>query len=202
MKREVWARYVLIAIGIYLCLFYGLFLLGKTSKTIPESNTFNSKVSYTYKQKITSKVATVDTVTPLVTGVCSDNSSKTIVVSKSKQHLWACENYKVMFDSPVTTAATANGNYTPTGSFAVYSKQASRYLNGSDSQGSWHDFVNYWMPFYGEYGFHDATWQTIPFGDLNSYTTQGSHGCVRLPLDAMGWLYNWSMVGTSVVIES
>ena len=26
------------------------------------------------------------------------------------------------------------------------------------------DYVEYWVPFNGDFGFHDASWQTMPFG--------------------------------------
>ena len=116
--------------------------------------------------------------------------------------MWACSAQDEVYDSAVTTGATSLGDATPTGTWQVYSKQTNRHLIGSDSRGSWDDFVNYWMPFYGDYGFHDASWQTFPFGDLQDYPTQGSHGCVHLSLSAMAWLYNWAEVGTTVTVQA
>jgi lipoprotein-anchoring transpeptidase ErfK/SrfK len=56
------------------------------------------------------------------------------------------------------------------------------------------------MPFDGPYGFHDAPWQTFPFGSPD-YATQGSHGCVHLPENEAAWVYNWAPVGTTVTIR-
>jgi lipoprotein-anchoring transpeptidase ErfK/SrfK len=58
--------------------------------------------------------------------------------------------------------------------------------------------VHYWIPFNGDFGFHDATWQTMPFGSPD-YRTQGSHGCVHLPMPTVQWLYNWAQAGSTVV---
>jgi lipoprotein-anchoring transpeptidase ErfK/SrfK len=132
----------------------------------------------------------------------SNTASQAVVVSISQQRLWACANHASVYDTAVTTGATAYSDGTPTGTWAIYSKQADTNLTGSDSRGSWNDHVAYWMPFYGAYGFHDASWQTFPFGSLTQYQTGGSHGCVHLPLPAMKWLYNWALVGTTVTIQS
>lgn len=137
---------------------------------------------------------------------CLSNSAggKLLLVSISKQYMWACNGTTLVSESAVTTGAsgiTNVDNSTPTGTWRIYSKSAGVYLNGSDINGSWHDYVSYWMPFYGGYGFHDASWQTIPYGS-SLYTTQGSHGCVHLPLQEMAWVYSWASVGTTVSIKA
>lgn len=134
--------------------------------------------------------------------MCADNSkTKAIIVSINQQHLWSCSRTEVVYQTAVTTGAVKLGDGTPTGTWRVYAKQPNRYLYGSDSRGSWNDYVNYWMPYDGDFGFHDATWQTLTFGSAE-YTSKGSHGCVRLPLTAMKWLYNWAPIGTTVTIEA
>ena len=55
-------------------------------------------------------------------------------------------------------------------------------------------------PYDDIYGFHDSAWQTIPYGSTK-YHTDGSHGCVHLPIAAMKWLYNWAAVGAAVTIR-
>jgi lipoprotein-anchoring transpeptidase ErfK/SrfK len=54
------------------------------------------------------------------------------------------------------------------------------------------------VPFNGDFGFHDATWQTMAFGS-SEYTTKGSHGCVHMPMPAIKWLYKWAKVNVTVV---
>ncbi|MFI5270503.1 MAG: L,D-transpeptidase family protein [Candidatus Saccharimonadales bacterium] len=129
--------------------------------------------------------------------VCSPNKlSQLILVNITQQHMWACQGSNLIYDSPVTTGAyLIADDATPTGTWHIYAKERNTHLIGP----TWDDFVNYWLPFYSAYGFHDATWQTFPFGG-DQYPTQGSHGCVHLPLAAMAWLYNWANIGTTVTI--
>ena len=98
----------------------------------------------------------------------------------------------------VTTGSVVDNNQTPLGSWRVQAKQRDRYLVGP----GYRDYVRYWVPFNGDFGFHDASWQTMPFGSPQ-FTTHGSHGCVHLPTPTMAWLYRWVTVGQTVVtVES
>ncbi len=58
--------------------------------------------------------------------------------------------------------------------------------------------VNYWMPFYGNYGIHDAYWRAEFGGEV--YLTNGSHGCVNTPPAAMAQVYANMESGTPVVL--
>lgn len=119
-----------------------------------------------------------------------------IVVDIGLQHLWTCDRTKVVISTAVTTGATARGDATPTGTWKIYGKQTDRYLSGP----GYNDYVHYWMPFYGNYGLHDATWQTMRFG-ASGYPTRGSHGCVHLPISVMARVYQWASIGTTVHVE-
>jgi len=127
---------------------------------------------------------------------------KHIYVSISEQSLWACTGPVLFTTSAVTTGASALTNVhdsTPVGTWHIYSKVQNTVLVGHDANGSWRDPVAYWMPFYGAYGFHDASWQTFPFGSP-LYTTQGSHGCVHVPVAVLGTLFAWAPIGTLVTV--
>lgn len=67
--------------------------------------------------------------------------------------------------------------------------------------------INYGM-LYSNYGYfvHDAWWRSwfgkysnLPHYDPISFNN-GSHGCVNLPLDDMAWLFNWTDIGTPVLV--
>lgn len=58
--------------------------------------------------------------------------------------------------------------------------------------------VSYWMPFYGNYGIHDANWRGKFGGDI--YLLNGSHGCVNTPPAAMKVVYENMESGTPVVL--
>lgn len=140
---------------------------------------------------------------------CAGNThAKEVVVSISKQHLWACAFSTAAYSSPVITGYTKNpADITPTGTYSVFTKERNVTLTGNDGVTSWSDPVSYWMPFlfnsYGAYGFHDATWRTPDeFGKVNINTPEASHGCVECPLATAKWLYGWVEIGTQVKIEA
>lgn len=156
-----------------------------------------------------SSVSTSTTSTPPPASACMGNTlSQFIIVSISERHLWACTGTSQLYDSPVVTGMeNLAADLTPTGTYHIYAKETNLYLKGSDSTGSWNDYVYYWMPFlsnqYGVYGFHDATWRAADaFGKISPYSTDASHGCVELPLATAKWLYNWAVIGTTLQINS
>jgi lipoprotein-anchoring transpeptidase ErfK/SrfK len=143
------------------------------------------------------------------TGECSSNTlPKLVLVSISDQHLWACQGSTELYDSPVITGIAAHPDtVTPTGTYDIYGKYTDTTLTGCDSTGCWKDPVSYWMPFlhnqYGSYGLHDATWRDPSlFGNVSPSSSNGSQGCVELPLATAAWLYNWVDIGTPVTIKS
>jgi hypothetical protein len=130
---------------------------------------------------------------------CRKNSSRQrVFVSIRHQHLWACAGHRTVLSTAVTTGMTErSGDATPRGRFAVQGIERNVRLT-TDGPKSYR--VHYWIPFrLGTWGFHDASWQTIPFGSQN-YVTRGSHGCVHMPLPAIRRLFHWIRYGTSVVI--
>jgi lipoprotein-anchoring transpeptidase ErfK/SrfK len=141
------------------------------------------------------------TPTPVPVNECAGNTHvQLVLVNISDQTAWMCSAQTTVYTTPVTTGATADGyDDTPTGTWHVESRQTNqtlRLLSGA----TYH--VNYWLPFQGNlYGFHDAAWQTMPFGSQD-YHTLGSHGCVHLPMAAMAWLFSWASVGTTVTVRA
>jgi lipoprotein-anchoring transpeptidase ErfK/SrfK len=117
-----------------------------------------------------------------------------VIVSITQQHEWACAHHTVVQSTPVTTGASRHGNGTPRGTFAVQG-----LIRDTTLDGSYH--VKYWIPFHlGVWGFHDASWQHIPFGSP-SYRNHGSHGCVHMQLSAIRWLFQWVSYGTPIRIR-
>ncbi len=158
---------------------------------------------------VTSKTTPTATVTTTQTSGCSGNTiSQVLITSISQRHLWACDGSTMVYQSAVVTGdMNVVADVTPVGTFHIYAKFTDQHLTGSDSRGSWDDFVNYWMPFlsnqYGVFGLHDATWRApTDFGNISPYSDDASHGCIELPLATAAWVYNWSSIGTTVVVES
>lgn len=129
---------------------------------------------------------------------CKGSKDRLAKVSITFQTLWFCEGGRAVQTSPVTTGNAREGEQTPTGSWHILLHETDRHLSGP----GYTEFVHFWLPFQGDFGFHDAPWQKMPFGDRQGYKTQGSHGCVHVPEAAMASLYRWAGDGTAVTIEA
>jgi hypothetical protein len=146
--------------------------------------------------------------TPVNNACIGNNDSKHIFVSVSQRKLFACQQTKQVYVSPVVTGISyLQADITPIGTYSIYAKYTDTVLSGSDTTGSWNDHVNYWLPFlqnhFGIYGLHDATWRSnSDFGNISPNSANASHGCVELPLTTAKWVYNWVDVGTQVTINS
>lgn len=117
-----------------------------------------------------------------------------IEVNLTAQHLWFYKNGECLVSTDLVSGMVGAGMNTPTGIYSIYAKATNTYLVGED----YRSYVNYWMPFTGGYGLHDATWRSSFGGSI--YLYDGSHGCVNLPLSAAKTLYNNSTVGTKVIL--
>jgi lipoprotein-anchoring transpeptidase ErfK/SrfK len=139
------------------------------------------------------KATTVRTITDST--ACQGNKLPALaLVSVHEQHVWLCERQRQVYSTAATTGAEALGLGTPLGTWQVVGKETNRYLTGP----GYRDYVHFWVPFWGPYGFHDSTWQKMAYGSAG-YRQRGSHGCVHLPMTAMRWFYTWARVGTTTV---
>ena len=59
--------------------------------------------------------------------------------------------------------------------------------------------VDYWMPYNGGEGLHDASWRYSFGGDIYEYS--GSHGCINCPNDTARTIYENAYVGTQVLVK-
>lgn len=156
----------------------------------------------------TKQASTAKTTKPKTVNHCQDTAEKTVIVSIAARHLWACSQGASVYDSAVVTGYTQlASNITPLGTYHIYDKSAAVHLKGHDERGSWDDPVQHWMPFlrnqYGAYGFHDADWRDpSAFGNISPDTLDASHGCVEVPDATSLFLYNWTAIGTTVMIET
>ncbi|MBQ8930632.1 MAG: L,D-transpeptidase [Oscillospiraceae bacterium] len=100
---------------------------------------------------------------------------------------------QVVMTSPCVTGNITNGTVTPTGTYSVAYKDTSAYLMGDA-------YVDYWMPFNGGIGFHDASWRYGNFAPTEAWGN-GSHGCVNMPHDAAQTLYQYLSAGDTVVVH-
>jgi lipoprotein-anchoring transpeptidase ErfK/SrfK/rubredoxin len=116
-----------------------------------------------------------------------------IDVDLSKQRVTIYNGDKEMNSFPCVTGCVNDGFGTPTGTFSILSKSRNRMLGGSS-------FVKYWMPFYQDYGLHDASWRKGNFRSDHAYY-YGSHGCVNMPEEGAQYIWNNCPRGTTVIVH-
>ncbi len=115
-------------------------------------------------------------------------------VCVSSQHMWLYSGGEVAMESDVVTGNPSVGHDTPTGAFRVRALRTDTTLNGEDYSVD----VAYFIVFADDVGFHDAVWQPYFGGDW--YCTNGSHGCVNMPLDAIEEMYGLVRMGMPVFV--
>lgn len=124
-------------------------------------------------------------------------TTKHILIDRSEQKLYAYEGDEVFMEMSVSTGLDLTP--TPRGTFTVYRKTPSRYMQGPlpGISDQYYDLpgVPWNLYFTNEGGaIHGAYWH-------NQFGSQWSHGCVNLPLDRAKELYEWAPVGTEVVVR-
>lgn len=113
----------------------------------------------------------------------------------STQTMWCYKNGNLVVQTPVVTGNHATGHDTPSGGvWAIDGKKADfdfkKYRAHSD----------FWLPFNGDVGIHDANWRTPEQYVPTTYENNGSHGCINTPRDAMEKIFNTVDIGYPVVI--
>lgn len=124
-------------------------------------------------------------------------NGKVIIVDISSQRLYAYDNTHVFMNAAVSTGI--KGTPTPKGSFFIFKKQPSRYMQGPlpGISEQMYDLPGVpWTMFFTEEGaaIHGAYWH-------NSFGTPYSHGCVNLPVAKAKKLYHWADAGTRVYVR-
>lgn len=120
-----------------------------------------------------------------------DYGNSYVEVNLTAQHLFLYINGQRVLDSPVVTGNVAKEWSTPAGAYAITYLDKDTMLNGESH-------VNYWMPFNGNIGLHDASWRSH-FGGAD-YLTRGSHGCVNLPVNVSPEIYKQVSAGFPVLL--
>lgn len=124
-----------------------------------------------------------------------DDIGKTYVeIDLSRQHLWFYKNGVLITQGDVVTGNDGSDKTrTPVGIYMINYKERNATLKGEDYAAP----VNYWLPFNGGIGIHDASWRDKFGGVL--YKTGGSHGCINSPYDVAKTIFNNIEAGTPVV---
>ncbi|MCR5733996.1 MAG: L,D-transpeptidase family protein [Lachnospiraceae bacterium] len=124
----------------------------------------------------------------------NDYGDNYVEVDLTEQHLWVYVDGKVAAESDLVSGNVSQGNGTHTGIYGITYKEENATLRGAN----YASHVSYWMPFNGNEGMHDATWRSSFGGDI--YLTNGSHGCVNLPLSNAGKIFSLVEKGEAVIV--
>lgn len=124
----------------------------------------------------------------------NDYGDSYVEINLTAQHLFLYKDGKLVVESDFVSGNVAKGHSSPTGAYGLTYKTRDAVLRGEDYETP----VSYWMPFAGDVGMHDATWRKS-FGG-NIYKTNGSHGCINLPLSVAQTIYNNIDKGYAVLV--
>ena len=125
----------------------------------------------------------------------SDIGNSYVEVDLTHQHLYLYEEGTIILETDFVSGNMTSdpGCVTPEGVFGISYKTTNAVLRCANYETP----VSYWMPFYGNYGLHDATWRSEFGGQI--YITNGSHGCVNLPLSSAAAIYEHVSAGFPVI---
>ena len=121
----------------------------------------------------------------------NDIGNTYIEVDLSEQHMYYYQNGADIFESDIVSGDMRyTDRQTPSGIYTLYYKKSPDVLRGKQLANGKYEYeskVNYWMPFNGGIGFHDADWQPYFGGDR--FMEGGSHGCINMPPEKAAELY-------------
>ncbi len=123
-------------------------------------------------------------------------ADKWLLVDLTNKRMYAIEKQNIIRTFLVTAGQPSTP--TVTGTYAIYSKLPVQDMHGANVDGSAYFQPNVqWVEyFYKDYAVHGNYWRPSSyFGNINS-----SHGCVSTINSDAEWIYNWSSIGTPVVV--
>lgn len=123
----------------------------------------------------------------------NDIGASYVEIDLNAQHLYLYMDGELMLESDFVSGDISRGYATPPGVFGLTYKERNATLRGENYATP----VDYWMPFNGNIGMHDAGWRGSFGGDI--YLTNGSHGCINLPEDIAAQIYSVIEQGFPVV---
>lgn len=125
----------------------------------------------------------------------SDIGNSYVEADLTNQHLYLYQDGELVLETDFVsgTMISTYDCVTPEGIFGLSYKTTNAVLRGA----TYATPVNYWMPFYGNYGMHDANWRGHFGGEI--YKTNGSHGCINLPPSMAAQIYPYVSTGFPVI---
>lgn len=112
-----------------------------------------------------------------------------IEIDLSDQHLWAWSGKNQIFTAVISTGKATTP--TQTGIYSIQRKYPQDRMRGTD-----YDIPDVPNVLYFDRGYalHGAYWH-------NNFGTPVSHGCINLPINNAQWLFDWTKIGTPIIIH-
>lgn len=123
----------------------------------------------------------------------NDYGDTYVEINLTAQHLFLYKNGNLVVESDFVSGNLARGWGTPVGTYPLTYKQRNATLKGE----GYRTPVDYWMPFNGGVGMHDAKWRSSFGGTI--YKNGGSHGCINLPHSVAKTIYENFEAGMPVL---
>lgn len=142
------------------------------------------------------KVTPVWSQTGGVQGEFNDIGDSYVEVDLNNQKVWLYQNGEEILETDCVSGTYGTDRQTPGGVYDINGMRSPATLTGPGYSSP----VSYWMPFNGGIGLHDATWRSEFGGDI--FRTNGSHGCINLPLADAEIIYHTVSIGYPVVCYS
>lgn len=123
-----------------------------------------------------------------------------VEIDLTGQHVYMYKDGIQVWDAPCVTGNVSKDYTTPAGIYSLAYKQKDRVLRGAKQADGTYEYespVDYWMPFNGGIGLHDADWRSKFGGTIYKYG--GSHGCINLPPAKAKILYDLVYAGIPVI---
>lgn len=125
------------------------------------------------------------------------STTKHIIVDRSEQTLYAYDGDTLAMTLKISTGLALTP--TPRGTFTIYRKTPSRYMQGPlpGISDQYYDLPGVpWNLYFTHEGavIHGAHWH-------DHFGTPWSHGCVNVSLSDARTLYEWADVGTEVTVQ-
>lgn len=126
----------------------------------------------------------------------SEESMKKIIIDRGDQKLYAYDGDQLFMDITISTGLQLTP--TPAGTFTIFRKMPSRYMQGPVPElgDDYYDLPGVpWVMYFTHQGgaIHGTYWH-------NSFGQRWSHGCVNLMPEEARELYTWADLGTKVVV--
>ena len=165
-----------------------------------DQGTFDSLSAQLYAQKQT--LANAIYMKQMQPVAYNAGAGKLIVISLSRQVLTAYQDGGVVLTTYVATGRPALP--TPPGVYHIFAKYSPYEMISPWPRSSPYWYPNSWtnwaMEFAGGgYFIHDAPWRSWYGPGSNIYN--GTHGCVNVPYSPMSFLWGWTPMGTTVVVQ-